>query len=132
MRLFYIVLSQFLSGSIWFAANVAYQGQGLLLSAVQFGFIAGTLMFAFLNISDRFSPARVFFFCAVIGAFFNYSGIFLGDQRTYLLLSRIVCGVCLAGIYPVGMKIAASWYPKTISRALAYAGSQGPLASWLA
>ncbi|MCF6245734.1 MAG: MFS transporter [Desulfobacula sp.] len=120
MRLFFIVLSQFFSGSIWFAANVAFQGQGLLLSAVQFGFIIGTLVFAIFNISDRYSPARVFFACAVMGAVFNVSGIFLGEQKIYLLLSRLACGITLAGIYPVGMKIAASWYPATISRALGW------------
>ncbi len=120
MRLFFIVLSQFLSGSIWFAGNVAFQGQGLLLSAVQFGFIIGTLMFAIFNISDRFSPVRVFFGCAFLGSVFNFLGIFFGEQKVYLLLSRLSCGIALAGIYPVGMKIAASWYPKTISRALGW------------
>lgn len=120
MRLVFIVFSQFLSGSIWFAANVAYQGQGLLLSAVQFGFIVGTLIFAFLNISDRYSPARVFFWSAVFGSIFNLSGMFFPDQKGLLLISRLLCGICLAGIYPVGMKIAASWYPKTISRALGW------------
>ena len=120
MRLFFIILSQFLSGSIWFAANVAYLDQGFLLSAVQFGFIIGTLVFAFLNISDRFSPARVFFICASLGAVFNFSGVFFENSRSFLLISRLLCGVSLAGIYPVGMKIAASWYPKTVSRALGW------------
>lgn len=120
MRLFFIILSQFLSGSIWFAGNVAYQGQGFLLSAVQFGFILGTLVFAVLNISDRYSPATVFMLCGIAGAIFNFSGIFLVDYRGLLLLSRILCGVSLAGIYPVGMKIAASWYQKTLSRALGW------------
>ncbi|WP_300463150.1 MFS transporter [Desulfobacula sp.] len=120
MRLFFIILSQFLSGSIWFAANVAYMGQGFLLSAIQFGFIIGTLAFAFLNISDRFSPARVFFLSALLGAVFNFSGIFLETHKSVLLMSRMLCGVSLAGIYPVGMKIAASWYPQTISRALGW------------
>ncbi len=120
MRLFFIILSQFLSGSIWFAANVAYLDQGFLLSAVQFGFILGTLIFALLNISDRFSPVRVFFFCALFGALFNFSGIFFEDNKPFLLMSRLLCGVALAGIYPVGMKIAAAWYPETVSKALGW------------
>lgn len=120
MRLIFIILSQFLSGSIWFAANVAYQGQGSLLSAVQFGFICGTLVFALLNLSDRFSPARVFFLCAAFGAIFNFSGIFFSGRPLILLATRMLCGICLAGIYPVGMKIAASWYPGSISRALGW------------
>ena len=88
MRLFFIILSQFLSGSIWFAANVAYQGQGLILSAVQLGFITGTLAFAVFNISDRYSPVRVFFCCALAGAVFNCAGIFMADQLPALLVSR--------------------------------------------
>lgn len=120
MRLLFIILAQFFSGSIWFAGNVAYQEQGFLLSAVQFGFIIGTLVFAFLNISDRFSPARVFFLCSIFGAVFNCLGLFCADQRFLLLNSRLLCGAALAGIYPVGMKIAASWYPDTISRALGW------------
>jgi MFS family permease len=120
MRLVLIIVSQFLSGSIWFAANVAYQGQGFLLSAVQLGFILGTLLFAFFNISDRFSPAAVFCCCSMAGAALNAAGVFWGDQSTLLLLLRFGCGISLAGIYPVGMKIAASWYPDTISRALGW------------
>lgn len=120
MRLVLIILSQFFSGSIWFAGNVAYQGQGLLLSAVQIGFIFGTLVFAILNISDRYSPAGVFLSCAVCGAVFNLAGVFLVDHRFLLLSSRFLCGVALAGIYPVGMKIAASWFPETLSRALGW------------
>jgi len=120
MRLVFIVLSQFFSGSIWFAGNVAYANQEFLLSAVQFGFIFGTLFFAFFNISDRFSPVKVFFICSLLGALFNYSGIFLGEHKWLLLISRMFCGVTLAGIYPVGMKIAASWYPETIGKALGW------------
>lgn len=119
MRLVFIILAQFFSGSIWFAGNVAFQGQGLLLSAVQAGFIIGTLVFAIFNISDRFSPVKVFFSCSIAGGLFNGLGMFL-PGHWLLLASRLCCGICLAGIYPVGMRIAASWYPETISRALGW------------
>ncbi|MBT4288711.1 MAG: MFS transporter [Deltaproteobacteria bacterium] len=120
MHLIFIVLSQFFSGSIWFAGNVTYANQEFLLSAVQFGFIFGTLFFAFLNISDRFSPVKVFFTCSLLGAFFNYSGIYLGEHEWLLLISRMLCGITLSGIYPVGMKIAVSWYPETIGKVLGW------------
>ncbi|MCG8642438.1 MAG: MFS transporter [Desulfobacterales bacterium] len=120
MRLWFIILSQFLSGSIWFAGNVAHADQDLLLSAVQIGFIFGSLVFAFFNLPDRFSPARVFFLCALCGAFFNTCGFFIEAYKSWLLMTRLCCGICLAGVYPVGMKIAASWYPQTISRALGW------------
>jgi MFS family permease len=120
MRLFLIILAQFLSGSIWFAANAAFFDQKFLLSAVQAGFITGTLSFAYLNLSDRFSPVRVFFICALAGAVFNLGGVLLPPSRGLLLTSRFLCGISLAGIYPVGMKIAASWYPDTLGRALGF------------
>jgi MFS family permease len=120
MRLIFIVLAQFFSGSIWFAGNVAYTNQDFLLSAVQFGFIFGTLIFAFFNLSDLFSPVKVFFICSLFGACFNYTGIYLSDSEWLLLFSRFLCGIALAGIYPVGMKIAASWYPETIGKALGW------------
>lgn len=115
-----IILAQFLSGSIWFAGNAAFEGRGFLLSAVQAGFILGTLSFAVLNLSDRFSPARVFCACSLAGALFNACGIFLSQASGLLMASRLLCGVCLAGIYPVGMKIAASWYPNTLGNALGF------------
>ncbi len=120
MRLLLIILAQFLSGSIWFAANAAFMDQTFLLSAVQAGFIAGTLSFAFLNLSDRFSPARLFFACSIAGAVCNMAGVFVPSSTGMLLVSRFLCGMALAGIYPVGMKIAASWYPKTLGRALGF------------
>jgi hypothetical protein len=43
---------------------------GNLTSAVQFGFILGTLVFALLAM-DRFSPSRVFLVSAMLGALFN-------------------------------------------------------------
>ncbi|MCG8637495.1 MAG: MFS transporter [Desulfobacterales bacterium] len=120
MRLFLIILSQFLSGSIWFAANAAFQGQDFLLSAVQAGFIAGTLIFAFFNLADRFSPARLFFISSLFGALFNICPLITDHVSGLLLASRFLCGISLAGIYPVGMKIAASWYPDTLGRALGF------------
>jgi MFS family permease len=131
MRLFLIVLSQFLSGSIWFAGNVAFLGQSRLLSALQFGFIIGTLLFAFFNISDRYSPVRVFFVSSCCGALCNGVGVFLKGALPLLMLSRVLCGISLAGIYPVGMKIAASWYPQTIANALGWLVGALVLASGL-
>ena len=70
-----IILSQFTGTSLWFAGNAVIAdlelefglGEasiGYITSAVQSGFIAGTLVFAFLAIADRFSPRLVFFWCS--------------------------------------------------------------------
>ncbi|NJW55711.1 MFS transporter, partial [Salinimicrobium sp. CDJ15-91] len=74
-----IVFAQFCCTSLWFAGNAVMDdllivfdleitALGHLTSAVQVGFICGTLIFALLTIADRFSPSKVFFYCAVIGA----------------------------------------------------------------
>src|SRR5512144_2633683 len=67
-----IIVSQFAGTSLWFAGNAVLAdlphqwgltatALGNVTSAVQLGFIIGTLAFSFLTIADRYSPRRVFF-----------------------------------------------------------------------
>lgn len=91
---------------------------GHLTAAVQLGFICGTLFFALFTIADRFSPSRVFFVSALLGAIFNL-GIFLDGNTLFSLIGfRFLTGIFLAGIYPVGMKIAADYFEKGLGRSL--------------
>jgi MFS family permease len=124
-----IVLSQFASTSLWFAVNAVMPdlqhawglpaaAVGTLTSAVQLGFVAGTLLFALLMLADRFAPTRVFLACSLLGAVAN-AAILLAEGRYGLLLAlRFAVGFLLAGIYPVGMKIAASWYREGLGAAM--------------
>lgn len=93
---------------------------GHLTSAVQFGFIIGTLVFAILSIADRFSPSKVFLCCAVLGALFNLGVIWEGNALASILVFRFCTGFFLAGIYPVGMKIAADYFEKGLGKSLGY------------
>ena len=126
-----IVLSQFCCTSLWFAGNGVMNdlvqafhfnnsALGHLTSSVQFGFIIGTLVFALLTIADRFSPSRVFFVSALLGALFNLGTILESNTPVNLLVFRFLTGFFLAGIYPVGMKIAADYYQKGLSLSLGY------------
>jgi MFS family permease len=126
-----IIFSQFTGTSLWFAGNaiildlqqhwgLAQQSLGHVTSAVQLGFICGTLLFALLMIADRFSPRLVFFYCSLAGALANIALLFVPQQLTFLLILRFATGFFLAGIYPVGMKIAAGWYAQGLGRALGY------------
>ena len=129
-----IVLSQFAGTSLWFAGNallpdlqrrlaLGEQALPAVTSAVQLGFIGGTLVFALLNVADRHSPRSVFLISALAGAAANLLLLLLPLlQSAYgtLLLLRFVTGFCLAGIYPVGMKIAASWYREGLGGALGF------------
>ena len=126
-----IVLSQFFCTSLWFAGNavigdiaghlqlsaafVAY-----LTSAVQAGFIAGTLLFALFGLADRFSSTHVFFTCAVAAAIINL-GIILPFLTPGTLLGlRFATGFFLAGIYPVGMKIASDHFQQGLGKSLGF------------
>ncbi len=93
---------------------------GHLTSIVQFGFISGTLLFAFLTIADRYSPSVVFLVSALIGASTNLGIIWQGNTLTSLLIFRFLTGFFLAGIYPVGMKIAADYFDKELGKSLGF------------
>ena len=93
---------------------------GDLTSAVQFGFILGTLLFAVLVITDRFPPSKVFLISALLGAIFNLGMIWDGNTYATLVLFRFLTGFCLAGIYPVGMKIAADYFDKGLGKSLGF------------
>ena len=74
-----IVISELLGASLWFSANAAagdlahtwrldLAQLGALTSAVQLGFIAGTLFFSLSGLADRFAASRIFAACALLGA----------------------------------------------------------------
>lgn len=124
-----IALSQLAGTSLWFAINavmpdlqrsaaLAPSAVGWLTAAVQLGFIAGTLAFALLAVADRFSPRLVFLVCSLLGAALAVITAWLPPELSVLLALRLATGVCLAGIYPVGMKIAAGWYAQGLGWAL--------------
>jgi len=129
-----IVLSQFAGTSLWFAGNavlpdlqreLGLRGDAVatITSAVQLGFIAGTLVFAALAIADRFLPSRVFLACALLGAVANALVIAtpgLAEPYPAILALRFATGFFLAGIYPVGMRIAAGWYREGLGNALGW------------
>ncbi len=126
-----IVFAQFCCTSLWFATNaiindlIAQFGLqesalGELTSAVQFGFITGTLFFGVLAIADKFSPSKVFLISALGAALINALIIYKGNTLTSLLSIRFIVGFFLAGIYPVGMKIAADYYKEGLGVSLGY------------
>lgn len=124
-----IALSQFAGTSLWFAINAVMSdlqreaslpadAVGVLTAAVQIGFIAGTFVFALLAIADRFSPRKVFLVCSLLGAAIALATALLPPQMATLTALRFGTGVCLAGIYPVGMKIASGWFVRGLGWAL--------------
>src|ERR671913_72739 len=98
-----IVVAQFFCTSLWFAGNSVIadlvKDFGLdpiflthLTSAIQFGFITGTLIFAIFAISDRFSPSLVFFISSLLAGLFNLGITLSGVEVGEILLFRFLTG----------------------------------------
>ncbi len=126
-----LIVAQFLSTSLWFAGNAVIgdlqsafgfsaRSLGWVTIAVQLGFIAGTLVFAFTMIADRYSPSRVFMVSSLLAAACNLGILLLPGSIAVLLVCRFLTGFFLAGIYPVGMKISADWYAQDLGKALGF------------
>jgi MFS family permease len=124
-----LVFAQFAGTTLWLSGNaVSTQIEaelgvklgGWLTSTVQMGFILGTLLNAIFAVPERVLSSRLFLFSAVLGALANISMAFFPLNVSLVLGSRLFTGLFLAGIYPIGMKIAADWYGKDLGRAMGY------------
>jgi MFS family permease len=113
-------VAQLLGMSLWFAGNAvapalaARWGLGGsevagLTTAVQLGFVVGTALMAVLNLADVIPARLLLAVCAVSGAAAN-AGLLLADGYAGALMSRVLAGACLAGVYPPAMKMAATWF----------------------
>lgn len=124
-----LVFAQFAGTTLWLSGNaVSTQIEtelgmklgGWLTSAVQMGFILGTLLNAIFAVPERVLSSRLFLFSAILGALVNISIAVFPLNVPLVLVSRLFTGLFLAGIYPIGMKIAADWYGKDLGRAMGY------------
>lgn len=125
-----LVLAQFMGTSLWFAGNAAAPqlesllGQSglipMITSAVQLGFIVGTFFYAVFQVSDRYSPSRVFLWSSLTAGAVNVALLLVPLQLDWILGSRFLTGFFLGGIYPVGMKIAADYTKGGLGAALGF------------
>ena len=88
-----------------------------LTISVQLGFVVGALVSAVLNLSERIASPSLMAGCALLGAAFNFAICALPDdfRRTKpdfvaVVALRMLTGVMLAGVYPTGMKLMATWF----------------------
>ncbi|MEO6268791.1 MAG: MFS transporter [Lautropia sp.] len=126
-----IALAQLGGTSLWFAANaidadlqrdwsLTASVAGAVTSAVQGGFLAGTLLYSLLMIADRFSPRKVYLVSSLLAAVVNAAVLLLPAALWSMTGTRFAVGFFLAGIYPVGMKIASGWYREGLGGALGF------------
>jgi MFS family permease len=114
-------IAELLAMSLWFTASavaprIATEWRlsagttSWLTLAVQLGFVAGTLISAMANLPDVMSVRRLFAFSALAGAITNALFAWLAHGATSAITLRFLTGVFLAGVYPPGMKIIATWF----------------------
>ncbi|MCG5501095.1 MFS transporter [Ectothiorhodospira lacustris] len=126
-----IVLAQLCGTSLWFSINGVWWSMapnlglsdadlGYLTLAVQLGFIVGTLTMAATGLADRFHASVIFAVACLCGALVNGAFLLVAAQPPFDLLLRFLTGLCLAGIYPLGMKLIISWVPRHAGAALSW------------
>lgn len=115
-----LALAQVLAMSLWFvsAAILPEIGREVALtpgraaalsSAVQLGFVAGALGLAIHGTADRLDPRRVMAVSAALSALATLALLAVPTGGAAQVALRGLTGACLAGVYPVGMKIAVGW-----------------------
>jgi MFS family permease len=109
-----------LAPAIWFAGTAAVpallregvitRGQaGWLTASVQLGFVLGTLVSAVLSLADRWPARALFFGSATLAGLGTLAQAFLEPAGFGAYALRFVAGAAMAGVYPVGMKLASGW-----------------------
>lgn len=115
-----LLISEVAAMSTWFATTASLPAiraqaalspfhEALLTSSVQGGFVAGTLSSALLSLPDRFDLRRLFSAGAGVAALANVAILFFEPGSAAVPVLRFVTGACMAAVYPVGMKLAATW-----------------------
>ena len=116
-------LAELLGMAVWFSATAVIPAltktwdltsadQAWLTMSVQIGFVVGAFGSAVFSIADRL-PARWLFAASstLAGLATALIAAAAGGVEAALVL-RFFTGVFLAGVYPVGMKIMATWTKK--------------------
>jgi MFS family permease len=120
-----IALVQVLVLAVWFSASavvpalraewaISQVAAVWLTASVQLGFVTGAITSAALNLPDRLNPARLMTTCAALAGL--TTGVFAvaASSLTGAVPLRFLTGALLAGVYPVGMKLTASWSPPAV------------------
>jgi len=81
-----------------------------LTLAVQLGFVAGTLLSALLNLPDVIRARHLMTICGILGAAVNALLAFSVHSVGPAIVLRFLTGAFLAGVYPPGMKLIATWF----------------------
>src|ERR1043166_7258601 len=136
-QLLLVAMFEVMVMSLWFSASAVVpqlrdewhlsSGDATwLTTSVQLGFVAGALASAMLNLPDRISVRRLMALTALAGALANAALPLWASGLAAAVPLRFATGVALAGVYPPGIKLIASWFRQ--GRGLAGGGMVGALA----
>ena len=125
--------------SLWFAtaaaapdlaSEVDLSGArlGLLVSAVQAGFVVGSITSAFLGLADRIDPRRFYAVAALVGATANALFIVTDPGSTGAIVLRGITGAAMAGVYPVGMRSRSAGPTRIAAFSSAFSSAPSPSA----
>jgi MFS family permease len=112
-------LAVLLSMAVYFSASAVVpaltrlwslddSGRSWLTMSVQLGFVIGALLSALTNLSDLVPAPRLMAISAFLAALATALIAFAGSFPVALVL-RLLTGIFLVGVYPVGMKIISTW-----------------------
>lgn len=115
-----LVLAEIAGMSLWFVSsavlgdmskevNLGTNFKAALTSSVSAGFVIGALLSAIIGLPDRVDPRWIFGISAIFAAISNACLVVLAADSEWAIALRFAIGFCLAGVYPVGMKIAVGW-----------------------
>ncbi|MDQ4076535.1 MAG: MFS transporter [Chloroflexota bacterium] len=115
-----LALAELLAMALWFSASAVVPQlttewglsggeQSWMTMSVQIGFVVGALVSAILNLADRISARHLFAASALAGALFNGAIPLFDSGPGPTIVLRFLTGVSLAGVYPPGMKLMATW-----------------------
>jgi MFS family permease len=114
-----LMAAELLAMALWFSASavvpqltaewgIESATRSWLTMSVQAGFVVGALVSAWYNLADRLSLHRLIALSALVGAAANAAIVLVPGPPAAIAL-RFLAGVALAGVYPPGMKLIASW-----------------------
>jgi MFS family permease len=118
--LYLLSLIELLGMSVWFSASavvpaltaawdLSASGQAWLTMSVQLGFVAGAFGSAVLNLADRIPGRWLFSVSSALAGAMTLIIPVSGAGLAAAVILRFFTGLLLAGVYPVGMKIMATW-----------------------
>ena len=116
----FLALAELLAMGLWFSASAVVPqlaghwgltgGQKAWLTmSVQIGFVMGTLLSGVLNLADLFDSRKLIVAGSIAGAVFNAAIPLFRCGPEMAIVLRVLTGAALAGVYPPGMKIIATW-----------------------